>query len=405
MLLLPGILLLVAGGLFLRPFAPGPEETAPTHTVSEGLFEVWLPLSGTLESLRSENIVSSISQSTTILYLAPEGARVAPGDLVARFDSAALQQTLANLERDATLAASELTALQSAELPLQAAQLDNETAELAARLRQEEAITNRMRDLAERELISPPEFDAHQERLRRLQTELAAKEHQRDLTRNTLHPARIQQATAKRDTADRQLQLVREQIQGAEIRAGIPGTVVYLPLHIHGDYRTLREGDTVHRNQPFMQIADMSQPVVRCLVPEAGLSTLRPGLPAVITPDAFPDVKLPSEIIAIGSTARSMPGRPAWQKFFEVSLLLEEADPRLRTGMSVRAMTRTHHHPRATLLPRHLVDWADNTPTVRVLENGHPVRRTLEIDGGHPTHFHVRSGLQPGEQVLTPPMP
>lgn len=404
---IPLILFLLAAGAVVWMLRGGPATDSganvETHVVEASEFNHWIPFQGTLESMRSENVVSGISQSTAILYLAPEGAHVSEGDLVARFDNSSLQSTLANLERDHTLAVTEHESLTRAEIPLQSAKFQSDLREIAANLAREQRVTERMAELAEQDLVSEAELATHRERVRQLETSLSALEQQRDLTLEILHPARIRQAEAKRESALRQLDLVREQIEGSEIRAGISGMVVYLPLHINGEYRTLREGDSVYRNQPFMQIADMETPVVRCLIPESRISALRPGNPALILPEAFPDIQLQAEIISLGSVARSVPGRPAWQKFFEVTLLLSESDPRLRTGMTVQAHVRARHHPQTVVLPRQLVFWDGDHPHALVRQNGQITRTLLELDGGNDTHFRVASGLQPGDEVLAPP--
>ena len=45
--------------------------------------------------------------------------------------------------------------------------------------------------------------------------------------------------------------------------------VVYRPLHLGVDYRTVRVGDSIYFNQPFMAIPDMRDVVVECSVPES----------------------------------------------------------------------------------------------------------------------------------------
>ena len=45
--------------------------------------------------------------------------------------------------------------------------------------------------------------------------------------------------------------------------------------------------------------------------------------------------------------AQEIPGKPLWQKYFPVSIKLDESDPRLRSGMSVQASFLSYENTNA----------------------------------------------------------
>ena len=211
--------------------------------VEKGTFERWTAFPGELDVLESASIQSSLSQPATLLHLAPEGGTVEPGDLVAIFDVGALSASLATLERDLTLAESELRTLEAAELPLRRDRLQAELAEARSGWEQEERIRGRMAELAEESLISPGELATWADRVERLRESVSRLEAQQRIQEEILFPALLEQARARATSARRQWELVREQVDGATISAPIGGRVVLPPLHLQGEFRAARAGD------------------------------------------------------------------------------------------------------------------------------------------------------------------
>ena len=103
----------------------------------------------------------------------------------------------------------------------------------------------------------------------------------------------------------------------------------------------------------------------------------------------------------IGAMAHSLTGRPAWQKFFTITIRLDERDDRLRSGMTVRANVLAYHQSKALLIPRVVVGWQDGQSRVLKAGSG-PEAVAIELGRGNATHFEVRSGLEPGDQVAAP---
>ncbi|MCH8528998.1 MAG: efflux RND transporter periplasmic adaptor subunit [Kiritimatiellae bacterium] len=216
-------------------------------------------------------------------------------------------------------------------------------------------------------------------------------------------PAQTEQARARLNSARRQLQLVSDQIAAARVTATRGGRVVYLPLHIGGEFRTVREGDTVFRNQEFMRISDMEQLVVRCDVPESRLSRVPAGAEVLAVPDAFPELRLEGQVLSISSVAVQPAGRPAHMKTFTVTMLLFDADPRLRTGMTVRARVLSERHPQSPVVPRPFVRFEAGTPYVFVRRGDGEDRVAVTLGSGNETHFMIVEGVEAGTVLVRPP--
>ncbi len=379
---------------------PAGEADLETHRVGLEDFEVWTAFTGVLDAVQSESVASSISQPAALLMLAPEGAMVQAGDVVAVFDTSSLEAELAVLERDAVLAETEFRTLAQAEIPLRRARLKGELREARDGLAREDGVGDRMAELAGDGLISPGELAAYQARVETLRETVGGLETQIRLQEDVVFPAQMEQAEARRESARRQLRIVSDQIAAARVTATRAGRVVYLPLHIGGEFRTVREGDTVFRNQEFMRISDMGQLVVRCEVPESRLARVPAGAAVRAVPDAFPGLELEGQVLSISSVAVQPAGRPAHMKTFTVTLLLFEADPRLRTGMTFRAGVLSERHPDVPVVPRSFVTFEEGTPYVHVRSEPGVRRVPVTLGSGNTTHFRILEGVEAGTVLV-----
>jgi multidrug efflux pump subunit AcrA (membrane-fusion protein) len=378
-----------------------PASTAWT-SIERGELVVWSQHEGVVQSRDEQPIYSSLSDRATLTELAPEGLQVQPGDLLAAFDPHAMLRELLGLQEDFILAEAELEALREADLPLQLSELKSKLRDVEASMSAENQFLEDARGLRARDLISEQELNQQQAKVLRAEEDVGALQRRLTLTERYLHPGSLRRAQATLDAARQQVELAREQIDACRIVADRPGVVVYQPLHIDGAYRTIRVGDTVFRNQKFMILADMSNLVVRCEVPESQLSQVNTGNIAQVTPAAFPDVLLKGNVDAIGTMAHSVSGQPAWQKYFTVTIRLDAHDPRLRSGMSARAKVLAAHQLDAVLIPRLLVDWKGGQAHVHKALGDTVETIPIRIGQGNATHFEVLEGLAPDDRVSAP---
>lgn len=373
-----------------------------TYEVDRGSLVSWVTYEGTVKARSVTTIMSQLSGSAVLTSLAPEGTRVSEGDVLVTLDTAALEKELLGLRRDADLAEAERDNLADALQPLQLRELELKLSEADGAYTDEKTFLGDSRELAGEGLVSP--FEVRQQEGKTEQARLRYETYALELglTTNVVHPSERRRAEARAEAARETLALVRKQLASCLVRAPSDGAVVYLPLHVAGEFRTVRVGDAVFKNQPFLALHDMRELVVHIEVPESELSSLDVGREAVVTPLAYPDLPLTGEVLSIGSVARTLPGEPSWKKFFHVTLKLHEADARLRSGMSVHSRILSHHRGDAVRVPRVAVWWENDTPYCSVVERGRARVRRLELGISDAEHFEVVEGLTAGERVRMP---
>src|SRR5205823_8735874 len=108
-------------------------------------------------------------------------------------------------------------------------------------------------------------------------------------------------------------------------------------------------------NNPGTQIltvSDLSRMLVRADVDETDVVDMRVGQKAKITVDAIPDTSFAGTVIEIGNTAkRSITGGAEGETDFEVKVVFDENEPRVRPGMTADVDVETATRVKATAMP------------------------------------------------------
>ncbi len=394
------LLLVVLFGWVVKPGGP----SLAVARVTQEEFAVWAEYEGRLEAERLVMIMSGFRGSATVIDLAPEGERVKQGDVLVRLDASQLEREVHKLEGNETTARSEYESLKNAVNPLEIRDLEMKIMEARAVLQAESEYLEASLPMVTEGLVSEKEIAQQKLKVDQARTQLENLEWKLELTRTHLHPAALNKARAKLAEAEQDLQFAREQIENSVIRAPSDGNIVYKSLYVSGEYRTLRVGDTVFPNQPFMALPNMNELTVSVEVPEAELGRVLQGRNAMIRLVAFPEIRLEGWVSSVGSIAQTPPGQPAWQRFFHVIVRLKTPadDPRVRPGMTVTVQILSYFKPQATLVPRAAVSWEENRPWVRVKSGSSIERKSPRLGKSNDRFYEVIDGLKPGDVVILP---
>lgn len=389
--------------VWLAGCARNPAGATRTAVVTRGDVRLTMPFLGELETRRMDLIAVGLQGSAVLTELAAEGTRVEAGDVVARFDSAQIQQDLTRQENDWTRARQELDSLEKAELPLELMEMDTQRREAQAELEAEERFLESARNLAARGLMSAGEIAQQESKIMALRERGQQLDARMELTRTHVHAARLAKARAALSAAEAQRQFTARQVELSDIRAPVPGVVTLVALNINGEFRTAHVGDTLYRNQVFMCLPDPSEFVLRGFVGEAELPWVRPGNPMTAVPVAFPELHLSGQVERIGGMAQTRPGQPAWRKYFPVQIALDQCPSNLPVGISVRAEILAGVATNVLCVPRAAVEWREGMAWVQVSSaDGNVQARPIELGLADATQVEVRAGLAEGMRIVVP---
>jgi HlyD family secretion protein len=402
------------------------------------------------------------SNQAKIVALAPEGDLVEKGDLLILFDAAPFEEEirrnqalLAQAEADLLKAQEDLKlqALQNNE-ELQAARLRVEESHLELRdvregkgqLKEEEAAAavaaaeralqeaegqledlrpllaegfitrteleraEQQRDQAAEELIlarrrrdallnfgrplelsqARSEAQASQETLRQLESANAYRLAQKE--------AAIAAARSRIEEASAKLQLARQQLALCEVRADVPGIVVYKEVFFGSERRRPQVGDQVWANQPLLILPDISRMVVETRVRETDIHKVERNQDVQVRVDAYPDLRLTGTVTLVGTLAQEEKERRG-AKFFGVKVQINESDPRLRPGMTARVEIEVEQRAQAVSVPLEAVFEKDGRYVVYPAAR-HPRPRDVVLGPSNADFVVIEKGLSAGDRIL-----
>lgn len=295
------------------------------------------------------------------------------------------------------------------------------------------------RRLQDRDFITPTELEAEELNLSKAMNKMAEKEtalklyiqytfpkdaekklsdfenavmrYQRQLKENIAEQA---QEEARFSSAERKFNLERvkladinKQLENAVIRAQRPGLVVYGAADQNSQrYRgnnqeAIQEGATVRERQPILTIPDMRKMAVKVNIHESAVQRVAVGQAVRVLVDAFPDQPLSgvvSRVAVVADSANSFMNPDL--KVYPTTITIDGTHDWLRPGMSAEVEILVETLEDAIYVPLQAVTYYNDQRVVYVSRGGRAERRPVEVGTFSESFIEIKSGLNPGEEVL-----
>jgi HlyD family secretion protein len=266
--------------------------------------------------------------------------------------------------------------------------VDHAQEELALAKRREEALLQFGRPLEVSHAKS--EAQLRQEGMRQLE---AAANFRLEQKRAAMTGAqsRIQEAASK-------LALAREQLARTEVRADVPGIVVYRQVYFGSEQRRPQVGDQVWANQPLLILPDVSKMVVETRVRETDVHKVTNNQKVTVTVDAYPDLRLTGLVTLVGTLGEEEKDRRG-AKFFGVTVQLDGQEPRLRPGMTARVEILVEERADALYVPVDAVFEREGRTVAYVARRRGIEEREVVLGPSNANFVVVEKGLEAGDQV------
>ncbi|MCX7562295.1 efflux RND transporter periplasmic adaptor subunit [Xanthomonadaceae bacterium XH05] len=320
-----------------------------------------LDASGYVVARRMATVSAKVT-GRVLEVLIEEGMRVEEGQVMARLDPV-------DADAQFTLAGAQLAAARS--------QMDS----LMAQVRQAEAEATRMAALIERKLVSTSQYDAAVAQ------------------RDTL---RAQYVTAQRNAkvAADSLEIARNGVDNTIVRAPFAGVVIAKAAQPGEIVSPLATGG--YTRTGIGTIVDMGSLEVEVDVGESYIGRVQPGMPVEAVLNAYPDWKIPAEVIAI------IPAADRGKATVKVRVALRDRDSRIVPEMGVRVSfldagrveEPEQQSPRGVRVPKRAIVQRDGRSQVFIVQDGKVALRDVEVGSALGDGRQVLFGIAAGQIVV-----
>lgn len=396
-----GFLIVVIGAVAVRRTG-GPR--VPIVEVKRGEFVDYVQIRGEIKALRSVQLTApSIAGDLQIVKLVPTGTMVKAGDVVVKFDTSTLENTLAQKKSE----------LKSAEADIEHSRAEN-------RLLQEQQATDVLQgrydvdraklDTSQQEILS--EIDGAKTRLKLTDAEQKFKElQQKNTSTKASGDAEIDSKKLKRDKALFDVRVTERQIASLTLRAPSDGMVTIMPNFRARNWMNgsstpdFKEGDRAWGGAVIAELPDLSVVRASARVDEGDRGRLSPAQTATVRIDAIADKEFHATVAEISPLAKVDYSSWPFTKNFDIAIQILDADPRIRPGMSATGRIAVEKIADSILVPPEAVFEKNGTSVAYVLHGSEFEERAVQVARRAKAELLIASGLQAGEKVaLRDPM-
>ena len=369
-------------------------EKIPTATVTRGEFVDWLQLRAELKAARSLTLRAPMEAGELrIITLLPPGSTVTAGQTVAEFDPSTIVRTMDEKRTEVNSLEAEV---EKARADAATREAESVTAETTAQFDVERARL----DYSGREVLS--RVEAEQKRLKVLDAEQKLLEAEAKLAGARAESrAALAAAMQKRDKARRDLTRARAQLESLRLVAPGPGSLNVLLNHRTPEpWQPFKPGDQVWPGAEIATLPDPSSMYVDARVDEVERGRLAIGQRVTVRAEALPDRELKGRVETISRMARAdFTGGWPPPRNFDLTVTLDDRDPRLRPGLTVSLRIAVDRLRDAVTVPADAVFERNGEEIVYLMEGGEPRPRRISVDRRSDDRVVVRSGVSPGDQI------
>jgi HlyD family secretion protein len=210
--------------------------------------------------------------------------------------------------------------------------------------------------------------------------------------------------------SERRLTKIQDQLAKTKILAPQDGMVVFeAPDFRRGRERAVEQGAEVGENQTLMQLPDVSVMSVAVQVHESWIDKVAEGLPAFISIDALPTLRLRGRVTRVGLLPdKSNQWRNPDLKVYRTEITIESGEDTsvLKPGMSSNVEIVVTDLRDIVFVPVQSVTTIDKSQVVYVQVGSSFEPRPVTCGLHNDAFIEVKTGLEPGEVVqLNAPAP
>jgi HlyD family secretion protein len=391
------VVVIAAAGIAMKAVGSGAPDIT-TVPVTKGDFVDYIEIRGEIRPAKSIVLSAPMRSGGDLLIttLVANGAKVTKGDALVAFDTTTLKQHLEERTSDLKTA---LDSIAQSQAQFKITEEEDATALLKAQYDVQRA----QLDLGKRDLVSQIEFE--EAKLAYADAEQALKQVQ---AKNAADKAGLNAVLAgekrQRDKAQFDVDRTRQAIEALTLRAPADGTVNILQNPRSGGPFTngieFREGDRAWAGANILELPDLSSIHLEARLDEEDRGRLKVGQPAAVRIEAVPgkDFNARVDLISVLAKVDFSSGWPP-VKNFDLGLVLNDHDSRIRPGMTAVARIAADPLPDVMLVPAEAIFQHDGRSVVYRLRGSKFDEQSIRIIRRGREQAAVASGVSPGDKL------
>lgn len=344
---------------------------------------------GTIAPKQQATVSTKISAPIVQMALL-KNRDVRAGEIVAILESRDLRAQRTEAAAALQEARSGLQALSGGNIPQATAQAEKDLRDAQANVENARATYERRRDLYARGGISKKDLEAAELALTTAQDQLTLAQRTVNLRTMTLSPSERAQAEARVKQAEERLAALDAQLSYATIRAPFAGVVTDQFQY---------KGEFAAAGAKLINIADMSEVIVKAPFADTVASQLKIGDTAKVLPTDLPGQELQGKVTLISRSAD-----PA-NRSVEIWVGLNNKGGRLRANGSAQVIVATQGVNDAVLVPASAVtlETSNGNEGVAMVVDNKSIAHETKVTVGvrRPDKVEITSGLKEGETIVT----
>jgi HlyD family secretion protein len=342
---------------------------------------------GALTAHLKVNVAAEIGGAIEALFF-ERGERVKKGQILAEIGTSSIRIEVQQAEAALAVARSRLTKTERGSRPeeIRIARARMEEAEAA--LREAERNFKRMEDLYGYKAVSNSDYDSAKMGVDTARANLESAKQQLELSKQGPRIEERQEARAALKQAQAALAMAKDRLRKSRLHGPCDGVIAF---------RQVEKGEVVAPGTVITQVVDDRKMKVKLSVAEKDIPLLKRDEQFTFTIDAYPREQFTSRLSFLSPTAD-----PATRSF-PLELLVDEPDPRMADGMTVRVEFPFASQKKSIKVPSAWLWEEEGHMGLFVVENGKASFRKVTLGSYYEEKVEILSGLKDNEMVITNP--
>jgi RND family efflux transporter MFP subunit len=367
--------------------------TVPTFQVKRGEFLDVLQFRGELKAMKSVTMTAPANAGDLqILKIATDGTQVKKGDVVVEFDPSKTQQDLAQ----------DQSVLKSSQAEIEQVRAQgrlNEEVDTTAVMKAKYDVEVAKLDASKSEVVS--RIDGAEANLKLADAEQTLRQAEEQLKSDTaVDQATIEDKKNASRKADYDAQRAQTALAAMTLKAPSDGTISLLSIWHNGGEAPFKAGERAWPGTPIAELPDVASMRIAARVDETERGRLALSQPVTLQLDAIADRQFTGKVERIGTIATSdfSAGWPI-PRNFDLEIGIDQADPRLKPGMTVQITVIVDRVPNAITIPAQ-ASFLKSGQTVAYVWNGAAFQeRPIQVERRSRDRILVSIGLKPDDLV------